>query len=91
MELYREKKRDSYMVFIDLKKAYDKVSLEILWRCFESRCVSVTYIRVIKDIYDGAEIQVRTVGEDLELFLVKMGLHQGSALSTFLFALVMDD
>ncbi|XP_070013241.1 uncharacterized protein [Nicotiana sylvestris] len=41
-------------------------------------------------MYDGAKTQVRTVGGDAEHFLVIMGLHQGSALSPFLFALVMD-
>ncbi|XP_070003426.1 uncharacterized protein [Nicotiana sylvestris] len=44
----------------------------------------------IRDIYDGAKTRVRTVGGDSEHFPVEMGLHQGSALSSFLFALVMD-
>ena len=42
------------------------------------------------DMYEGSETVVRCAVGTTESFKVKVGLHQGSALSSFLFAVIMD-
>jgi len=44
MGLYRDSKVDLHMVFINLKKAYNRVSCEVLWQCLEKKGVSPLYI-----------------------------------------------
>ena len=48
MEGYREQKKDLNIVFIDLEKAYDKVSRNIMWWASEKHKVPTKYITLIK-------------------------------------------
>jgi hypothetical protein len=53
--------------------------------------VPTKYITLIKDMYKDAMTCVRTCDGDTSDFPIKIGLHQGSVLSPYLFALVMDE
>ena len=91
MERYRNHQKNMHMVFIDLEKAYDRVPIEILWKVLEKKEVRIAYIQALKNMYHGSETRVRTCGGDSKPFKITMGLHQDSALSPYLFDLVMDE
>src|SRR5664279_6626827 len=85
MERYMEQKKDLHMVFIDLEKAYDKIPRNVMWWALEKHKVPIKYITLIKDMYDNVVTSVRTSDGDTDDFPIKIGLHQGSALSPYLF------
>jgi hypothetical protein len=91
MERCREQKKDVHIIFIDLKKAYDKVPRNVMWWVLQKHKVSSKYITLIKNMYDNVVTSVQTSDGDTNDILINIGLHQGSALSTYLFALVMDE
>jgi hypothetical protein len=91
MERDMEQKKDLHMVFIDLEKSYDKVTRNIMWWALQKYKVSTKYITLIKNMYDNIVTSVQTSDRDTNDFLINIRLHQGSALSPYLFVLVMDE
>ena len=90
MEKYREGQKELHCVFVDLEKAYDKVPREEVWYCMRKSGLAEKYVRIVQDMYDGSTTAVRCAVGVTEGFEVKVGLHQGSALSPCLFAMVVD-
>ncbi|KAK3568359.1 hypothetical protein QTP86_005440 [Hemibagrus guttatus] len=82
--------RELHCVFVDLEKVYDRVPREELWYCMRKSGVAEKYVRVVQDMYERSRTVVRCAVGQTEEFKVEVGLHQGSALSPFLFAMVMD-
>ncbi|KAK2919253.1 hypothetical protein Q8A73_003624 [Channa argus] len=70
--------------------AKKKVPREELWYCMRTSGLAEKYVRVVQDMYESCQTVERCAVGVTEEFKVEVGLHQGSALSPFLFALVMD-
>ena len=90
MEKYREGQRELHCVFVNLEKAYDRVPQEELWYCMRKSGTVEKYVRLVQDMYGESKIMVRRAVGTTESFKVKVELHQGSASSPFLFAVIMD-
>ena len=89
-EKYGKKKRRLYMCFVDLEKAFDRVPRKVIEWALRKKGVNERLVRVVMQLYEKAKTKVK-VGKGMsDAFSVKVGVHQGSVLSPFLFAIVMD-
>ena len=89
-EKYLEGNKKVYMCFVDLEKAYDRVPRRVVYWCLRRRGVPEKLVRIVEMMYEGASTRVQTKYGRTEAFNVEVGLHQGSALSPFLFLVVID-
>ena len=78
------------MAFVDLEKAFDRVSRKVIWWALRKLGVEEWIVRLVQGMYANARSRVR-VGEGYsEEFEVKVGVHQGSVLSPLLFIIVLE-
>ena len=68
MEVYKDRKKDLHVVFIDLEKVHNKVLREILWECLTKKEVPAAYIQAIKDMYEEVKTIIRTLAGLIEYF-----------------------
>lgn len=78
MGKYLEKGKDlTYYVFIDLEKAYDRIPREEIWRCMKEKGSPEKYVRILKDMSEGAMTKIRISVGATDVIPVLVGLHQG--------------
>ena len=90
MEKFRKGQRATLCICGPIEKAYNRVPWEELWYCTRKSGIVEKYVQLVQDMYEGSQTVVRCAVGTTESFKVKVGLHQGSALSPFLFAVIMD-
>ena len=81
------KEKRLYMCFVDLVKAFDRVPRKVLEWALRKKEIPEVVVRSVKSLHEGARTRVRVDSEESE---VKVWMHQGSALSPFLFAVEVD-
>ena len=62
-----------------------------MWWTLDKYKVPMKYVGLIKDMYNNVVTIIRTSNGDTDDFPIRIGLHQGSTLSSYLFALMMDE
>lgn len=60
-----------------------------VWSCLLRKEVNEKYIRLIQDRYLNSKTRVRCAAGTSDDFEITVGLYQGSALSPFLFAILI--
>ena len=66
MEKYREGQENLHCVFIDLRKAYDRVPRQEVWNCLRVRGVQRKCIRLIQDMYNVSKTRVMCAARNTE-------------------------
>ena len=89
-ERYLEKKKNLWMAFVYLEKAFDRVPREVVWWALTSLEVEEWLVTVIRAMYEGVTTAVRMKDGESDSFEVKVGLHQRSVLSPLLFIIVLE-
>ena len=80
-----EHRSKQFIIYVDLKKAYDSVLREDLWLAFKKLGIPTLLVELIKSFHEGMKAQVLEVPE--EQITVVNGLRQGCTMAPTLFNL----
>ena len=89
-EKYIQHQQDLYHVFIDFKRAFDRVWHAALWATMKKYNISINLIQVIKNLYNkatGAVLLNSSVGD---WFRTTVGVRQGCLLSSTLLKIFLE-
>ena len=89
-EKYLQPQQNLYHVFIDRKKAFDRVWHEALWATMRKYSINASIIRAIETLYDKAQSAVLFNGSTGEWFRTTVGVRQGCLLSPTLFNIFLE-
>ena len=88
-EKFRAKNKKLFLIFVNLAKAFDQVLKEVIHFALRQKGVPEYLVNGVMSLYKGCKTAVSVDGELSSSFSVKVGVHQGSALSpvlpTFMF------
>ena len=88
-EKYLQHQQNLYHVFIDFKKAFDRVWHAALWATMR-KYNNASIIRTIENLYDKAQSAVLFNGSTGEWFRTTVGVRQGCLLSPTLFNIFLE-
>ena len=88
---YSERKKELYHIFVDFKKAFDRVPWAAIRWALRRQLVLERLVELVMELFSGSKCRVTAVGCTSSSFEITVGVHQGSALSPLLFNLVMEE
>ena len=89
-ERYLQHQQDLYHVFIDFKKAFDRVWHKALWSTMRLYNINVNLIQVIENLYNKAASADYLNGDIGDWFRTTVGVRQGCLLSPTLFIIFLE-
>ncbi len=83
--------KQTFMAFIDIKKAYDSVPIEAILRKLEGAGVGGVTLAYFRRLYENAKVRIRTAYGVSEEIKLERGLRQGCNASPLLFDIFIND
>ena len=77
------------IISIDAEKAFDKIQYPFMIKTLQKVGIEVTYLNIIKVIYDTPTANIVLNGEKLKPFPLRSGTKQGCPLSPLLFNIIL--
>ena len=87
IENAREFQKNIYFCFIDYAKAFDCVDHNKLWKTLQEMGIPDHLTCLLRNLYVGQEMTIRTLHGTTNWFKIGKGVHQGCILSPWLFNL----
>ena len=87
---WQQHQQNLYHVFIDFKKAFDRVWHEALWATMRKYNINASIIRAIENLYDKDHSAVLFNGSTGEWFRTTVGFRKGRLLSPTLFNIFLE-
>ncbi|KAJ0170988.1 hypothetical protein K1T71_013760 [Dendrolimus kikuchii] len=91
VKYYVDRETPVYACFLDLSKAFDLVSYDLLWQKLKDKDLPVELIELIRSWYLGQENEVRWGSELSDPYRLECGVRQGGLSSPLLFSIYVDD
>lgn len=88
VEKYREEKK---VYILSLEKNYDWVPRQVVLWASKRKGVHKQHIEIIKTMYNRVWTSVESSYNTRSVFIVNIGLHEGLALSLYLFTLIFNE
>ena len=83
--------KQTFMAFIDIKKAYDSVPIEAILRKLEGAGVGGRTLAYFRGLYENAKVRIRTAYGVSDEIKLERGLRQGCNASPLLFDIFIND
>ena len=87
----KECKKDTFVVFVDFKKAFDSVDRTLLFYKLDKLGIKDRMYQAIAALYSNPQSRVILEGMETDYFECPVGVKQGDCLSPSLFAIYIND
>ncbi|CAC5389157.1 unnamed protein product [Mytilus coruscus] len=83
-------KKDSFVCFVDAKKAFDNVNRDMLW--YKLMKIGINgVLRAIQSLYDATQSAAKLGNNFTDIFPVQYGMNQGCQMSPTLYSIYVND